>query len=913
MVKHYKDINLNIDIKLMRNQNILDGKQVNIVMSQKSIDLLKVRFRDFPLTLKVVDYMCSLDELYYISVSRSLKPTWSDVLSKCWHQFLYLESLGKINYTPKCHNIYDHYDWWFRRGLTLHKGDTNSTEAVHASLLKSQRNHNTKIRLKVATPIHLIWLLRSVVHYASLRFFFINKVEVISKDGDKTVETSSAGALSLFAAADHDGQADDPDDHISRGEGEAVATDDPNDQDQGEGKTSASSSGAVCLTAAADHEQQQTQGEGEVKKITDHDGRANNPNDQHSKGEGEAKDDPNDQHFQGEGQLEEPVTVLSGQEDTNGNIIKGARGKMIFEVNDMNVLNNAQVKSALQTLNQNGFVLLETQNQSSSDLVTKKRMMKRAKVCETHILEDDQPVAKKLKLSSSNVKLINNNVPPRPRLNKTFCNYEGLVITYDDVRCLLPGSHIPEAKGAYVNENIVDFYIRFLSEHNKVPPHITFVDTTFFSALKRVVNNMESARRWFPKDWRNKSFILIPIINAEHWYGVVICNPLGLGLYGEVGHGDKVLLLHSDLGPAPEQLQSVVESLQARVGAGGKVYVESVERLGMASYPASSFCRVYSGCVGLATVTHDLELLAEVSRLLRPGGTLTIVQAVSHDQDPDTLTWPLLMAELSVTSAPTLMTSYPNMAETLAKLNMSQGKLYTVTACKPSLDGSPLPHKGPYFVVLDSLPGSDRSVQVNLIRNFLNFLCQSSIYTTRNMPQRNPLLQKQDNSYDCAMFLCEYFFQFCQRGWNKDWWRRHDQRSLISPEDVGRKRSELLEILTLLSQSQGLYIQSSQEKSRPEKSVLRSRSILKKGEKRNILCKQVPELKKTKTLHGGAYDPNDQCQGEGEAELFPNDQCPGEGSLHRRQGDNDKSSKVSKIKAKSRDCSIDSDEETAKK
>ena len=174
------------------------------------------------------------------------------------------------------------------------------------------------------------------------------------------------------------------------------------------------------------------------------------------------------------------------------------------------------------------------------------------------------------------------------------------------------------------------------------------------------------------------------------------------------------------------------------------------------------------------------------------------------------------------------------------------------------------------------------------------------------MPQRNPLLRGQQNSYDCAMYLCEYFLQFCKEGWKYDWWRQRDQRDLISQEDVERKRSELLEILTVLSQSQGLYVPSSQGKSIQEESE--SRSILKKEKKRNILCKQVPEVKKT---NGGANDPNDQCQGEGEADNVPDDQCPGEGSLQRRQGDNDESSKVSKVKTKSRDS--DSEEETAKK
>ena len=133
--------------------------------------------------------------------------------------------------------------------------------------------------------------------------------------------------------------------------------------------------------------------------------------------------------------------------------------------------------------------------------------------------------------------------------------------------------------------------------------------------------------------------------------------------------------------------------------------------------------------------------------------------------------------------------------------------MYSVTASKPSLDDSPPPHKGPYFVELDSLPGgSDRSVQVNMIRYFLNLLSNSSVYKTRNMPQRNPRLRQQENSYDCAIYLCEYFLHFCQGGWQFDWWRHHDQRGLISQEDVKNRRSELLEILTLLSQSQGHYV-----------------------------------------------------------------------------------------------------------
>ena len=60
--------------------------------------------------------------------------------------------------------------------------------------------------------------------------------------------------------------------------------------------------------------------------------------------------------------------------------------------------------------------------------------------------------------------------------------------------------------------------------------------------------------------------------------------------------------------------------------------VENRERLGLSGHPASSFSRVFSGCVGLASITHDLDTLASLTRLLRPGGQLTMVQILPPDQ-----------------------------------------------------------------------------------------------------------------------------------------------------------------------------------------------------------------------------------------------------------------------------------------
>ena len=148
--------------------------------------------------------------------------------------------------------------------------------------------------------------------------------------------------------------------------------------------------------------------------------------------------------------------------------------------------------------------------------------------------------------------------------------------------------------------------------------------------------------------------------------------------------GDAVLLLWSDLGPVPEQLQTSVESIKTSAGAGGRVGVENVERLSMGNYPSSCFDKIFSGCVGLATVTHDLDSLSLVTKLLRPGGTLTMVQLLPADTAPDTLASSLILSGLSVSSPPTVLESYPQLSDSLNKMSMSQGQAYVVSATKPN-------------------------------------------------------------------------------------------------------------------------------------------------------------------------------------------------------------------------------------
>ena len=152
-------------------------------------------------------------------------------------------------------------------------------------------------------------------------------------------------------------------------------------------------------------------------------------------------------------------------------------------------------------------------------------------------------------------------------------------------------------------------------------------------------------------------------------------------MFSSVKPSNRVLLIWSDLGSAPDQLQAAVGDIQAVVGAAPKVCVENVERLSMSGHKASSFDQVFSGCLGLATINHDLDLLAQISKFVAPGGQVTMVQAVSGDQSPDSLKSTVVLSGLTSSSSPTLLSSFPGLETTVAKLGPVQ--LYIHSASKP--------------------------------------------------------------------------------------------------------------------------------------------------------------------------------------------------------------------------------------
>merc|ERR1719347_1815003 len=152
-------------------------------------------------------------------------------------------------------------------------------------------------------------------------------------------------------------------------------------------------------------------------------------------------------------------------------------------------------------------------------------------------------------------------------------------------------------------------------------------------------------------------------------------------IFSNVGAGERVLLMWADLGPQPQLFQDSVEQVQKTVGSAIKVNVENVERLGLANYQPGYFDKIFSGCVGLATIDHDVERLGLLTKLLKPGGQLSYVQCVKAGEDPARLSSSLILSGLSVSSPPPAL---PSLEATLTKLNLTEASLYLVAGNKPN-------------------------------------------------------------------------------------------------------------------------------------------------------------------------------------------------------------------------------------
>lgn len=98
----------------------------------------------------------------------------------------------------------------------------------------------------------------------------------------------------------------------------------------------------------------------------------------------------------------------------------------------------------------------------------------------------------------------------------------------------------------------------------------------------------------------------------------------------EVCAGQTVLLLWSGTTPT-QDLQETVGDLQKRVQDRGRVQVEHIDRLALASHSDSTFDLALSGILEPNTSIHSTETLGEICRVLKPNGRLILGETITGD------------------------------------------------------------------------------------------------------------------------------------------------------------------------------------------------------------------------------------------------------------------------------------------
>ncbi|NXU55879.1 CPIN1 protein, partial [Turnix velox] len=102
-----------------------------------------------------------------------------------------------------------------------------------------------------------------------------------------------------------------------------------------------------------------------------------------------------------------------------------------------------------------------------------------------------------------------------------------------------------------------------------------------------------------------------------------------MGEYG-VAPGQRVAIIWDKSSPV-EALKDLVDKIQTLVGADNRVSVENVDQLCQSAHRESSFDVVLSGVVAGSTAQHSPEVLAEIARILKPGGRVLLRELVATE------------------------------------------------------------------------------------------------------------------------------------------------------------------------------------------------------------------------------------------------------------------------------------------
>ncbi|KAM9607026.1 anamorsin isoform 3-T4 [Trichechus inunguis] len=138
------------------------------------------------------------------------------------------------------------------------------------------------------------------------------------------------------------------------------------------------------------------------------------------------------------------------------------------------------------------------------------------------------------------------------------------------------------------------------------------------------------------------SVVILILFDSTEWIELHIClcsilillwpvafrsiSTAGMADFG-ISAGQCVIVVWDRSSPV-KALKDLVGKLQALTGSEGRVSVENINQLLQSAHEESSFDIILSGVIPGSTTLHSAEILAEMARILRPGGCLFLKEPV---------------------------------------------------------------------------------------------------------------------------------------------------------------------------------------------------------------------------------------------------------------------------------------------
>jgi sentrin-specific protease 7 len=141
-------------------------------------------------------------------------------------------------------------------------------------------------------------------------------------------------------------------------------------------------------------------------------------------------------------------------------------------------------------------------------------------------------------------------------LSYPFEGRKKAVVEFDDL------SRLDE--GEFLNDNLIQFYLRWLQENKPVKENQAYTFSThFYSVLtssKRGIN-YSAVERWTRNDdIFAYDYVLVPINESAHWYLAIICNLPNVNRVMEGDNSENLIEVKDDSPFIPKQDESVMET-----------------------------------------------------------------------------------------------------------------------------------------------------------------------------------------------------------------------------------------------------------------------------------------------------------------------------------------------------------------